>query len=166
MKDIRKLAVILLVVCLFCCSCCLTCSKETMSNWIERNANKWIKIAKDYSVEKRDSIVSIDPDQFPELRGPLRPTSIRYSPQHNGFSISFEGSYCGEANKILFYAPSQTNAVEVGNILLSISIEDKQPARITENSCRWNGLGADGTGYAYVEQIVPGWFYVEIHYPT
>ena len=164
MKDIRKLAVILLVVCLFCCSCCLTCSKETMSNWIERNANKWIKIAKDYSVEKRDSIVSIDPDQFPELRGPLRPTSIRYSPHNNTFSISFKGSYDGETSKILFYAPSQTDAVEVGN--LRLFLEDTQPAKTAENFCRWDGLGADGTGYMSVEQIAPSWFYIETYYPT
>ena len=164
MKDIGKLAAILLVICLSCCSCGLACSKETMSNWVERNADRWIIIAEDYSVGKYDSIVSIDPDRFPELHGPLQPTSIIYSPHNNTFSISFKGSYDGETSKKLFYAPSQTDAVEVGN--LRLFLEDTQPAKTAENSCRWDGLGADGTGYMSVEQIAPSWFYVEIHYPT
>ena len=164
MKDIRKLAVILLVVCIFCCSCGLTCSKETMYNWIEHNAHNWDKIVEDFPFEKSDSIVSIDPAPLSEMRGLLHPISIVFSPQSDLFSISFEGSYCGETSKTLLFTQMQTNVVEIGSIHLSIN--DIPPARITENSCRWEGIGADGTGYMYIELVTPGWFYLETYYPT
>lgn len=164
MKALYKVVFVVFLVVLICSACSKRSMKDELCSWIMENENMWEEMIADFSQENTTSLLPVEHRDYSRFYITPNINGVSYSPENHAFTLSFAGSYSGETSIKLLYCSSCIEIVKLGSQFFGDDAWELD--FFTNHSYRWYGGGIDGSGYIYIECLLPKWYYVETYYPT
>lgn len=169
MKKCRILA-LLLAVSLLCCACdsfifgspkYYEYDKEAIKKWVKRNDENWHKAFEQLPAAFKEHDGTIPKESYPEL---FITSDIQYmhrSRQQETIILGLPHKYYSDETSVyVYYSTSSSGLLDFDYFIGS---DDRWKSTYeSDTAWRWEGGGADGNGYIYIECLLDRWYYVEI----